>query len=165
MCGIRSADFPSVEPDGSASGCVALVRSVQKPRSARFGELLPVLAMGPVDSDRFDEKRATFRNRIDDLEVFMQKEEKYSSFGRCGKCEFLEQCSVCPVSIANDPGNDDPRRVSDFYCAFNLAALGAARRFPAAADPAALVRRRSPMKTRMEEFLARAGGGAAPDSR
>ncbi len=158
MCGIRGGTRPSVDIDGEVYGCVALVRSVQTARSDRFDGMLDSLGLGRLDGSGFDEKAASFSNRIDRQVEFMKKEEKFSSFGRCGDCEYLDECSVCPVSIANDPDNDDPRRVPDFYCAFNKAALAARRLLPESLDAARMVRGGGGVKLEMERFMARAGG-------
>ena len=57
------------------------------------------------------------------------KQEKYSSYRKCGGCRFLRQCSICPVSICHIPGNTDPNRVPDLPCALNLAVLAARELF------------------------------------
>ncbi len=159
MCGIRNCSYPSVDVNGEVSGCVALVRSMQATGSTRFGELLHSLTVGRVESARLDEDRARFRSRIDREAAFIRKEEKESSFKKCGECEFFDQCTVCPVALTNDREMNDARRVPDFYCAFNRASFTAAKRFPISHDPAVLSMGGGGMREQMEEFLERTGMG------
>ena len=61
--------------------------------------------------------------------IFDNKQDKYSSYLKCGSCRFLHQCSICPVAICHIPGNTDPNRVPDLPCALNLAVLAARELF------------------------------------
>jgi hypothetical protein len=67
-------------------------------------------------------------------EIFHHKEMKYSSYGRCRDCSYLNGCYVCPVSIGYDPANEDPRKIPDFLCAYNMVALKYRDRFPPMPD-------------------------------
>lgn len=62
--------------------------------------------------------------------LFHDKRTKFSSYGRCRECRYLETCGFCPVSIGHQPNNDDPDRVPDFLCAFNLVSNKYRERFP-----------------------------------
>jgi hypothetical protein len=42
----------------------------------------------------------------------------------------LAECTVCPMSMGRSDGENDPRRVPDFNCAFNLVSLKYRARFP-----------------------------------
>ena len=84
-------------------------------------------------------RRARFREAAGKAEIFHNKEKKYSSFRKCGTCEYFEDCSVCPVSIGYDPENADPHRVPDFMCAFNMAKLKYRKQFPPMPDPAEML--------------------------
>jgi hypothetical protein len=67
--------------------------------------------------------------------LFHGKRDKYSSYGRCGECRFLDECSVCPASTGNIPGNTDAQRIADFPCAYNLVALKYREKFPVQPTP------------------------------
>lgn len=131
MCGIGSGKTVTVDVDGSISGCVTFVESYQKFTSRFLRERLESIRLGRLDDGTLPRRLAMYPGAVDATELFDRKEEKYSSFGRCGECRHLADCFICPVSIGHIPGNQDPRRVPDFPCAFNLATMRNRERFPA----------------------------------
>ena len=94
--------------------------------------------------------------------IFDDKQDKYSSYARCGECRFLATCAVCPVSIGHQPGNEDPRRIPDFLCAYNLVSLAYRERFPRQADALDVLLGRAPVPTLMAELGSAVGLGAGP---
>ncbi len=62
---------------------------------------------------------------------FTGKERKRSRYSACAECEFLKQCSLCPMSLLLRGEGGDPDRIPAFPCAFTRAALGSRRRFGA----------------------------------
>jgi sulfatase maturation enzyme AslB (radical SAM superfamily) len=105
MCGVWDRDTTVVDADGREYLCAMFAESYQPPP--------PFL----------------------DPEIFRHKERKYSSYRRCGDCEYLRECAVCPVSIAHIPGNRDPHRIPDFLCAFNQITLHHRTLFPPQPSP------------------------------
>lgn len=87
------------------------------------------------------------------------RRDRYSSFGQCRDCEFIEECIVCPVASANIPGNIDPRRVPDFNCAFNRIVGAWRRRFPPMPGPEDHLKGNDPLPTAMTDLAAALGLG------
>jgi hypothetical protein len=71
-----------------------------------------------------------YEDAVRRTEIFHDKQDKYSSYARCGSCRFLTTCGVCPVSIGHRRGGEDPHRVPDLQCAFYLVSLSYQARFP-----------------------------------
>jgi sulfatase maturation enzyme AslB (radical SAM superfamily) len=124
-----------VDADGQGYGCVLFAESYQEFPSPFLKSQLRPLRMGNLCSDGFRERRAAYPAAIARTEIFGDRRDRYSYWGRCADCPYLEDCRVCPVSIGYDPANTDPRRVPDVFCAFNRAALKYRALFPCAPDP------------------------------
>lgn len=135
MCGVGSGENLTVDVDGEAFGCVAFARSYQT-LSPFLNDCLEPMRLGSLQAPTFDSKLAEYPEATQRAEIFDHKEEKFSSYLRCGDCRFLDSCSVCPVSIGHQVGNEDPRRVPDFLCAFNLVAGRLREQFQAKAAQA-----------------------------
>jgi hypothetical protein len=60
---------------------------------------------------------------------FHHRTRMYSGIGRCGECEFLDECSICPAAICYAGG--DPYRVPDHVCAFSVVMNEAAQQLDA----------------------------------
>ena len=86
--------------------------------------------------------------------VYRASLEKHSPYGRCAECRFLASCAICPLAIAHQPGNDDPRRMPDFACAFMRTALGFRARFPRQPTVADLARGRVKPPAAIRRLLA-----------
>jgi len=123
MCGVMRGEEPAVDVDGQVHGCATFARSFQKFPSPLVRERIEDMSIGDLKAPEFRERYLRFADAAERAEVFHHKEEKYSGYGRCGDCRYLAACSICPMSIGNLPGNQDPRRVPDFSCAYNLVAL------------------------------------------
>ena len=152
MCGVGDGDTIAVDVDGEVHGCATFASSYQVQASflsSRFDSM----RMGHVQAGEFAERLARYPEAARAAAIFDDKQDKYSSYGRCGDCRYLADCSVCPVSIGKIPGNDDPRRVPDFVCAWNLVSLKYRERFPAQPDPADLLFGRAPVPLMMRELL------------
>jgi radical SAM protein with 4Fe4S-binding SPASM domain len=121
MCGVGSGENLTVDVDGEAYGCVAFARSYQT-LSPFLNDRLEPMRLGSLQAPDFDSRLAQYPEAAQKAEIFDHKEEKFSSYLPCRDCRYLESCSVCPVSIGHQAGNEDPRRVPDFLCAFNLVA-------------------------------------------
>ncbi len=129
MCGLAWGTRLAVDVDGQVYACAALAESYQEFASELLESSLVPLRMGDIRDPRFRKRYTAFLETAGRTDMLTHKEKKYSSYGRCSECEFVGQCSVCPVSIGYDPGNADPNRVPDFVCAFNKAALKYRDRF------------------------------------
>lgn len=85
------------------------------------------------------------------------RRDRFSSFGQCRDCEFVDECLVCPVASANIPGNTDPRRVPDSGCAFNRIVAKYRRLFPPVPSDADRLKGLDPLPAAMTD-LAKALG-------
>jgi hypothetical protein len=103
--------------------------SFQRFPSAFLRRHVDDMAMGHVAGPGLPEGFRRFPEASRRAGIFHDKQAKHSAYGRCGDCAYLGVCSVCPVSIANVPGNRDPHRIPDFACAYNLVALRNRDRF------------------------------------
>ena len=108
---------------------VMFAESYQEFSSAFLRLRLAPLKMGGLHDPDLSSRYAAFPEAAREAGLFGHKELKYSSYGKCCECPYLEHCSVCPMSIAYLPGNTDPHRVPDFVCAFNRVALEHRDRF------------------------------------
>ncbi len=131
MCGMASAGALAVDVDGQGIGCSTFAGSVRGVAAPMLTERKDTLRMGRVDDPDFGERYARFPEIIRRTEFFHHKARKYSTYGRCTDCECLSECSVCPGSILQIPGNADPHRVADFCCAYQQVSARYRARFPA----------------------------------
>ena len=126
MCSALDRDDLAVDIDGSVYGCGMLVDSVGSARS-------PLLT-GLVAGARCGEIGAGMVPLAPVVPAILQKDAKYSTYGRCVECVHLPRCTVCPVAIGSQTGCDDPHRVPDFICAFNSTILKSKDEFLAQAN-------------------------------
>ena len=154
MCGVMKGTKPVVDVTGDVHGCVTFIESYQSQPGEFLRERVESLRLGHLADPGFPGRLAAYPQAVERTELFHRKEEKYSSYGRCGECAQLDRCSVCPMSIGNIPGNTDPRRVSDFPCAFNLVAATYAGRLEPTREDYLLG---DAMRRRKAEFLTRLG--------
>lgn len=130
MCPVADRRHVVVDVDGQVYGCVLFPESYQRFATPLLRSSLEPLRLGDVRAPDLPRRLAAFRSVARLTPLFNAKEEKYSSYQSCRTCRSLHACAICPVSIAHQPGNDDPRRVPDFPCAFTRLALAYRDRFP-----------------------------------
>lgn len=130
MCGVGRGEALTVDVDGQTHGCVMFADSFQKFSSEFLRSKLDGMRMGDLRAPGFSERLSMYPAAAHSTGLFDSKQDKYSSYGRCGECRYLRTCTVCPVSIGNIPGNNDPRRVPDFLCAYNLVSRKYRELFP-----------------------------------
>jgi sulfatase maturation enzyme AslB (radical SAM superfamily) len=123
MCRVACTDRLAVDVDGSVYGCVMIAESYQRRPGVRLGRGLEAMRLGDLRAPSLDRRLEGYPEAVRAVGIFDRKEEKYSTYGRCRDCRFVEVCSVCPVSILHIPGNTDPHRVPDLPCAVNLVLL------------------------------------------
>jgi hypothetical protein len=130
MCGVGRGETPAVDVDGQVHGCLMFVDSYQKFPTTFLRTRLGAMRMGDLRDPRLPQRMAAYPSAAKAAGIFHNKQDKYSSYARCGECRFLATCSVCPVSIGHQLGNTDPNRIPDFQCAYNLVSLKYRERFP-----------------------------------
>jgi hypothetical protein len=140
MCGVAEGKHLAVDMNGQVSGCVGFIESYQEVPGPLLDSRLESLHLGHIESPRFRELLARYPEAVRSVDLFAEKEKKYSSYGRCGDCPFLRSCVVCPLSIGHIPGNTDPCRVSDFQCAYNQVSHKYRNMFPRKPDTMDILR-------------------------
>lgn len=130
MCGVMRGEKLAVDVDGQSHGCVLFASSFQRFSTPFLRERLESLRLGDVRTGEPATRLPMYEDAVRKTAIFHDKQDKYSSYARCGTCRFFNSCGVCPVSIGHQPGNDDPRRVPDIQCAYYLVALSHSARFP-----------------------------------
>ncbi len=135
MCDAVLGNTIVVDVDGQVYGCVTFAESYQEFPSEFLKARLAHLRMGSLHDPKFRERRAGYPTAARGIDIFHEKEKKYSSYGKCSDCPYIDRCSVCPVSIGYDPSNADPHRIPDFICAFNRTSLKYGDLFPCMPDP------------------------------
>jgi sulfatase maturation enzyme AslB (radical SAM superfamily) len=174
MCGAPSARVLAVDVDGQIHGCAVFTESYQKFPSRFLAERAGAIRMGDFRAPDFAERLARYPAAARAAGIFHGKAGKRSSYGACGECRFLASCSICPASIGHLPGNEDPDRVPDFPCAFNLVSLAWRERFPVRPNALEILsgarRAHGPLGEAQEHLLALraragAGGGLGPGRR
>ena len=134
MCGVGRAEHLTVDVDGEVHGCATFAGSYQEfPGDSLLGRL-EALSLGSVRSEGIADAVAAYPGEVRRAEIFSNKQDKFSSYGKCRDCRFLDTCRICPTSIGHIEGNFDPRRVPDFYCAFTLVMNGYRMCFPRQTD-------------------------------
>jgi sulfatase maturation enzyme AslB (radical SAM superfamily) len=136
MCALPAGTRLAVDVDGQGYGCASLAESCQEIPANFLKSCLAPLRLGDFRDSDFPVRFAAFPEATKQAEIFHDKAKKYSSYGKCSRCRYYSRCSICPISIGLDPDNQDPRRIPDFFCAFNRVALKYRSRFPATVDAA-----------------------------
>ena len=130
LCGILGKNDFAVDVDGCFSACVTTLGSFQHYGSKAMKDCADALRIGTLQDSVFWSRFHGLEKRVIKMGIFLEKEKKYSSFARCGECDYITTCSVCPISIIHTPNNDDLNRIPDFQCAFNLVSRKYSHRFP-----------------------------------
>jgi sulfatase maturation enzyme AslB (radical SAM superfamily) len=130
MCAAGRAEKAAVDVDGQVHGCLMFVDSYQKFPTAFLRTRLEAMRMGGLRDAGLPQRLAAYPDAARAAGIFHNKQDKYSSYGRCRECRFVSECGICPVAIGHEPGNTDPDRIPDFQCAYNLVSLKYRERFP-----------------------------------
>jgi radical SAM protein with 4Fe4S-binding SPASM domain len=152
MCGAGRGETPAVDVDGQVHGCLTFVDSYQRFPTAFLRTRLESMRMGDLRDPALADRMAAYPEAARRAGIFDAKQDKFSSYGRCGECRYLGTCGVCPTSIGHQPGHADPNRIPDFQCAYNLVSLKYRSRFPY--QPSAAERlREGPMPERFRALF------------
>lgn len=109
------------------------------------------MRMGDVRDAAFPRRLALYPEAARAAGIFNGKHLKHSSYGRCGECRYLSECSVCPTSIGHIPGN------TDHACAYQLVSLAYKDRFPRQPTEVEILTGRAPAPQLLRELLAFTG--------
>jgi sulfatase maturation enzyme AslB (radical SAM superfamily) len=130
MCGLGRRKSITVDVDGEVYGCGMFAGSYTRRDSPLLRGCVEGMRLGRIDDPGLARRLASFPAAVRREAMFRRKDRKRSAYGRCGDCRYLARCFLCPSSIGFVPKNDDPDRVSDLCCAFNLVSLKYQERFP-----------------------------------
>jgi radical SAM protein with 4Fe4S-binding SPASM domain len=166
MCGVGRAEQLAVDVDGQVHGCPTFATSYQRFPPQSLLSRVEALKLGSILSGDLASALADYPRMVRQTEIFDDKQDKYSSYGKCRECRFLETCRICPITIGYIEGNDDPRRVPDFLCAYTLVTKKYRRRFPRESDALDVLTGEQHVPELMRELrefvLARTGGEVNP---
>ncbi len=130
FCGAADGRDLTLDVNGELSGCVLFARSYRRNRATPLGGAIENLRLGSADGENLRTALAGYEDCLKATGLFHNRAAKHSSYGRCATCTYRRECSPCPVSIVNQPGNEDPDRIPDFICAFHRVTAKYRRRFP-----------------------------------
>jgi sulfatase maturation enzyme AslB (radical SAM superfamily) len=130
VCGIERAESLAVDVDGQVHGCLALAESVQSFSSEALKNKIRSLRLGEIGSPDLLRRLAGYSQALRAARIFHNKQERYSSYGRCRDCAEGATCGVCPIAIGRAADDGDIARVPDFACAFHLVMQRYRDRFP-----------------------------------
>lgn len=164
LCGTGRGESLTLDVDGELSGCVLFARSYQRFPATPLGRAMDTLQLGHVDTAGLSRRLSAYPGVLQAAEIFDGRKDKYSSYGRCATCACRRECSLCPVCIVHQPGNEDPNRIPDFVCAFNRVAGSYRRRFPAQPDAGMLLTGRARVPELVQDVINRAGELQAIDA-
>lgn len=134
ICGIEQACDMAVDVDGQVHGCLALAESVQSFPSDSLRRKVRTLRLGKIGSRGLSRRLAGYAEAIRAVGIFHNKQERFSSYGRCRDCGYASVCDICPITVGRASEDDDFDRVPDFQCAFNLVVNRHRDRFPRQPD-------------------------------
>jgi sulfatase maturation enzyme AslB (radical SAM superfamily) len=129
MCGAAGTDGLAVDVDGQVYGCVLFAESYQTIQEGMLKDCLAPMRLGDIRAASLGRRLEEYPAAARGAGIFTDRQQKHSSYRSCEGCRYLLACSVCPVSIGHIPGNDDPHRVPDLQCAYNLVVLTGRQRF------------------------------------
>ncbi len=128
ICGAGVGKGLCVDSGGHAWTCPLFASSLQD-LPACSKAVSDAVDLGDARAPELWERLTETRQRTRGLRELTRRRDKYSSYGACRHCEFLEECFVCPAAATHLPGDADPDRVPDFHCAYSLATARARRQF------------------------------------
>jgi sulfatase maturation enzyme AslB (radical SAM superfamily) len=128
LCGAAEGAGLCVDTNGTAWSCPLFTGSSAAASPLR-DEAAFVMKLGSVRSPDLPQRIAALPEKSAPLRLMTHRQDKYTSLGRCAECKFLPECFLCPAAISHQPGNEDPDRIPDFFCAYMKAAIRARQAF------------------------------------
>jgi len=128
-CALLGNEILAVDVDGHAYGCALLAGSFQAGKNLGLLRRWLGRSTGNIHDPAFAKRHAASAMAAKKNTLLDLGQMNYSAYGQCRECRYVSRCLICPGSAAYVPGNIDPNRVSDFYCAWNRVSLKYRDRF------------------------------------
>ena len=141
ICGAGEGAGICVDTDGMAWTCPFFTGS-SSAKSALRDEASRTMGLGGVRDRALAERVGALPEKAAALRLMTRRREKFSSFGPCRDCTYLSECFLCPAAVSHQPGNTDPDRIPDFFCAYTKATCRARRAFQERTGEGVLKKRR-----------------------
>jgi len=130
MCRLGDGHALFVDVDGTVMTCGLFARSTARLDTGLARRAAVAATVGHVTDPDLDERLARGSQALRAVGLFHGKERKRSPYRSCGDCPLLNECRICPMAIASQPGNEDPDLVPPLPCAFTLLAVKHRRHVP-----------------------------------
>jgi hypothetical protein len=139
MCGAAAGTKAAIDVDGQMYSCTPAVPTFGDGAPPLVREASLALRLGHAADARVADALPEFRESVERTGLFGPRRGLHSALGPCSACRWRRSCTVCPMTIAYDPGSGGVARVPDNVCAFNRIALSSRAQFVrrARAAPAA----------------------------
>jgi hypothetical protein len=158
QCGATDGSKLCVDVDGALFPCAGLAESYQEFPPGLLSDPGRRCQLGSITDFDTTDRLAAGPHLIRQTGLFDNLEHRYSTYGRCVTCRYVESCAVCPISTAHVPGNTDPNRVPDHQCAFNLVTNHYRSSFPPLPSPAVGCANELPTPEQLGDSMRRAFG-------
>ena len=129
MCGIADGTKAVIDVDGQVYACSPVLPVFGAPAPPLLRRTSRAMRLGSIADPRLGDRLAPYGDAVRATGLFGPRGGLRASRGPCRACRYARACMVCPLTIAYEPGNANPRRVPDSVCAFNRAALAGRERF------------------------------------
>jgi sulfatase maturation enzyme AslB (radical SAM superfamily) len=129
MCGIADGTKAVVDVDGQVYACSPVLPVFGTAAPQLLKRASRAMRLGHIADAHLGQRLSAYREAVRATGLFGPRGGLRGSIGPCRACRYAGGCVVCPLTIAYEPGNADPRRVPDSVCAFNRAALAGRERF------------------------------------
>lgn len=129
VCGALDHSSLAVDVDGQRYGCAALAASTRTMAPGLQQDFMSICRVNGSGANGDVAERVKQLNPGSAAAVLLSEEGRYSAYRKCADCVYATRCHVCPLAIGSWDGNQDPKRVPDFICAFNYAVQKYRERF------------------------------------
>jgi sulfatase maturation enzyme AslB (radical SAM superfamily) len=150
VCGAAGPGSVTIDVDGQAYACPMLAESSQRFANPGLAAIVKPMKMGHVASPEFWSRVAAEPEHARGTRMFHVGRGRHSLHGRCLRCPYVRDCTVCPAAVLSEPAHENAERIPDYLCAFSWTLLRLRKRFPVQPDMAAVLtgRARPPRQVR-----------------
>lgn len=135
-CRAPLASSLTLDANGQYSTCVVATETY-----TAGSQLTPVLRgavealrLDPADGS-LDEQRRAVTRRAADVGIFAANAPRHSDWGDCKDCQWVRECSVCPLMTEGEVDSRGSLKVPPLMCAFNQVTAKYRAQFPIMPPP------------------------------